>query len=349
MGDCGPPFLQLGFSLFGVVGMEFTVLIDADPIVYRSGFANEVVLREILYTIDDEPATTKVFEPSEGSTALRNCMDWLLEMERMGRDVEVLESEAIRIPDPDPSHAFYTAKRTIQSCRKAAADNLNIDLRDVRALVYLTGKGNFRERIATVKPYKGNRDASHKPALYEEIRQYLIDHHDAIVVDGIEADDAVAIACWDNPSDTCICTIDKDLDQVPGYHYNYGGSEHAWYMVDPDEADRFFYKQILMGDVTDNICGCYQIGKRAANAIVDEFVLAHGWDHAELWRTIVRIYEKSLEKYGEKCPYYDKAIAEGVEAVVIEMAQLVKMQEYEGQLWMPPEVTDELLVQEAFQ
>ena len=59
--------------------------------------------------------------------------------------------------------------------------------------VYLTGKGNFRKDIAVTAPYKGNRKDKEKPVHLEAIRQYLIDDWSAIVTEGEEADDLIAI------------------------------------------------------------------------------------------------------------------------------------------------------------
>ena len=61
---------------------------------------------------------------------------------------------------------------------------------------FLSGNGNFREQVATIKPYKGNRDAKHKPKYYKEIKQHLIDRWNAEVIDGREADDALATIQW---------------------------------------------------------------------------------------------------------------------------------------------------------
>ena len=46
-------------------------------------------------------------------------------------------------------------------------------------VVYLTGKGNFREEVAVTLPYKGNRDVSHKPDHFDAISEYLIKKHKA--------------------------------------------------------------------------------------------------------------------------------------------------------------------------
>ena len=132
---------------------------------------------------------------------------------------------------------------------------------------YLTGKNNYRNEI--LPTYKANRDPAHRPHWYKEIKQYLIDKHDAIVVDGEEADDALGYRQMTEPDDhTCICTIDKDLDCVPGFHWNWSPSrfERGVYNVSELEAMRFFYTQCLTGDTTDNIPGLKKLTGKVASA-----------------------------------------------------------------------------------
>lgn len=139
--------------------------------------------------------------------------------------------------------------------------------------MYLTGKGNFRDQIATQKVYKGNRK-SDKPHWYQAIRDYLVLHHDAEIVDGIEADDAIGIEMTSTPN--CICVSrDKDLRQIPGWHYGYPvGNQKEYGPVLVDEIGtldlkryklsgtglKFFYSQVLTGDPTDNYGGCKGTG-----------------------------------------------------------------------------------------
>jgi hypothetical protein len=135
--------------------------------------------------------------------------------------------------------------------------------------IFLSGGNNFREDIAKRKGYKLNREGKKKPFHWENIRAYLIHVYGATVVDGYEADDALAMAQTGN---TVICSRDKDLRQVPGMHYSWecgaqgeigpylvGELGEFWTEKLPRELKgtgyRFFAAQCLMGDSVDNIPG----------------------------------------------------------------------------------------------
>lgn len=135
--------------------------------------------------------------------------------------------------------------------------------------VYLTGSNNFRHKLATIQEYKGQRKLKAKPVHYEALRQRAIKKYNAIVIDNMEADDELAIrseellAVGKTP---ILVTIDKDIDQVPGYHYNWNKEEMRY--IPPFEACRSFYKQLLMGDNSDNIPGLAGVGDKTADKIL---------------------------------------------------------------------------------
>lgn len=134
---------------------------------------------------------------------------------------------------------------------------------------FLSGSGNFREQVATILPYKGNRDAKHKPKYYKEIKQYLIDVWGAEVINGREADDAIGCAQWAaKDRDTIIVSIDKDLDMIPGPHYNW--VKNFAYDVSLNNANLMLFWQMLVGDRTDNIPGIPGIGPVTADKLIME-------------------------------------------------------------------------------
>ena len=147
---------------------------------------------------------------------------------------------------------------------------------------YLTGKDNFRELVATIRPYKGKRNRGERPFWYQGVYNYLRDERDAEVVDGYEADDAISMA---QTEDTVICSRDKDLMMVPGKHYSWSFFNSVdtktidlakifWpelkkaerHVIDVEElyGTKFYYCQLLTGDSVDNIPGLYGVGYKSS-------------------------------------------------------------------------------------
>ena len=190
--------------------------------------------------------------------------------------------------------------------------------------VFLTGNGNFREALATIRVYKGNRDPNAKPVHYSALRDYLILQCNAAIVDGQEADDALGIEqfrmLFQAYGDTIICTIDKDLDMIPGWHYNFERKEV--YFVDEEEATYNFYHQLLTGDVTDNIQGVPDIGKAKATKI-----LAPCLSEKDMYVTVWNVYRDTFE--GDDVE---------IDRIVLENARLLWIRRYENQNWLPPSI-----------
>jgi hypothetical protein len=124
------------------------------------------------------------------------------------------------------------------------------------------------------------------PKWREACKEFLVTEWKAEITDGYEADDALGInqdkkGYWKEGGhsplyNTIICSIDKDLDMIPGLHYSWpivrGGNvvrEGKLYEVTEIEGIRSFYRSILVGDRTDNIIGAAGIGKVKAAKIID--------------------------------------------------------------------------------
>tara|TARA_B110000908_G_scaffold36129_1_gene43277 strand:- start:3809 stop:4531 length:723 start_codon:yes stop_codon:yes gene_type:complete len=179
-----------------------------------------------------------------------------------------IEAEPIR-------YALSTVKRFMNGLLK--------DTKAEHHKGFLTGKNNFRYTIDS--EYKANRKGVGKPVHYQAIRDYLEKSYNTEIVDGKEADDALA---ENQTNDTAIATIDKDLLMVAGNHYNYVKKE--WKKVSEKEGTKFFYKQMLMGDKVDNIPGIKGIGPKKAEKLLDE-------TEREDWDKLVE--EKYEEFFGD--------------------------------------------------
>lgn len=151
-------------------------------------------------------------------------------------------------------------------------------------IMFLTGKGNFRFDIAKRTPYKER--PSLKPFHYYNLRAYIKFTYDYRESVGMEADDLMAIEQTKRPDETIICTRDKDLRAVPGWHYGWELGNQPQF--GPEivlelgairlSNDRksikgtgllFFWSQCLTGDRVDTIPGLPGIGPVKALEILD--------------------------------------------------------------------------------
>jgi DNA polymerase-1 len=169
---------------------------------------------------------------------------------------------AYRCASSAENEEVFIALSRVDAMINTTLDELGVD--DYR--IFTTGKGNFRYEINP--EYKANR--KDKPRAKWEIatKNYLADQWDAEVIDGMEADDALGIYQGKN---TIICTIDKDLNQIAGWHYNPVKKEK--YYIEEEEGIRFFWKQVLMGDSIDGVRGVRGIGPKKAESIIFEVPL----------------------------------------------------------------------------
>lgn len=182
------------------------------------------------------------------------------------------------------SHALGNAKQMIQDAVKEFDKD--------SARFFLTGAGNYREQIATLAPYKGNR-TNRKPKYYSQLRSYLVHQWGAEVVEGMEADDMVSILQYARKDKgTVIVSIDKDLSNTPGYHYNPRKQDFRY--ITKAEADLNFWKQVATGDRTDNILGLHRVGDKTVQKALAEC----GGDVERFKEWVQRMYDKQYRDEG---------------------------------------------------
>ena len=157
--------------------------------------------------------------------------------------------------------------------------------------MYLTADNDptaFRRQV--YPEYKAHRVAP-RPKYYNEIRQYLVDQYDAEIVSGIEADDALGIHQTEllmQAQTSTIVSIDKDLKQIAGHHFNFVKSEATY--VTAEEALLYFYTQLLTGDAADNIKGVWKCGPVKAAQI-----LAGHYTEAAMFKAVREAYGNDEE------------------------------------------------------
>jgi 5'-3' exonuclease len=142
---------------------------------------------------------------------------------------------------------------------------------------------------------------------------------------GQEADDSLGIAqSW--MTDTIICSIDKDLLQIPGKHYNFVKKEFL--DVSRIEGLQHFFKQILIGDTADNIGGCKGIGPVKAERLLGGL----GDNIQALATTVLCTYCSQL-----KIDTKDEATVNEVVSYITKVGQVLKIRQQEDEpLWRFP-------------
>lgn len=141
--------------------------------------------------------------------------------------------------------------------------------------IALTGSNNYRKALHPT--YKAKRPE--KPRYWLDTRNAIIDYYgdNVLLHEELEADDMMGIYATSNKN-CIICTIDKDLKQIPGWHYSW---EYSWgkgsypgddfpHEVSEADANKWLFVQLLAGDSTDGVRGIPGIGHKKA---VDEIEL----------------------------------------------------------------------------
>jgi len=248
-------------------------LIDADLIVFRAGFAAERNLwfLKLMYgrQSEFEPDTVQEFQYKKDANAALDKALPGIHSRVEGEDYQ-LWSERKLEPVENALHNVNVQVNKIKDALSLNDDDLHM---------FLSGGENYRFAIAKTRPYKGTRDKSHRPTHEHAIKKFISTKWRTTTTDGIEADDALGIAQTD---ETIIISIDKDLDMIPGKHYNF--MHDVAYEISESEAQRAFALQMLMGDSTDCIPGLPKVGKKKAESILE------GVEIEELIPTVVREY-----------------------------------------------------------
>jgi len=198
--------------------------------------------------------------------------------------------------------------------------------------VLLTGSGNYRQQTATIAPYKGNRKDSAKPEFYDEIRQHILHNKNGELIEGEEADDQLGIRAVQH--NHIIATLDKDLDTVPGVHYNW--RKQITYTVSETEAMHFFYTQLLTGDATDNIPGMFKMVGRRASKKIKEGLLECSTPY-DCYRYVYDQYAEGYEAVGMCLDERDEVVTRWL----TEIGQLLYIRQRDGEVWTPPTGEDD--------
>ena len=176
----------------------------------------------------------------------------------------------------------------------------------VDMLIAVKGPNNFRDIVfADYKMQRKNKPVKDVNPIVPELREMMLSRRLAIAADGREADDYLRI--WAHEARMAgdpyiVISIDKDLDCIPGMHYN--PNKDTVYHVNELDARRFEYQQVLSGDGTDFIPGVMGVGPKKAKQRVAEAssleelqeiaVRSHACIYKEDWEQFLRINFKLI-------------------------------------------------------
>jgi len=157
---------------------------------------------------------------------------------------------------------------------------------------FISSGSNFRKEI--YPEYKANRTAP-KPKHLQECRDYAISQLNAEPApEGLEADDALGI--YQKSEGTIICSLDKDLLQIPGKHFQWAIAGRNWSKpdtwIDQSFTDglRLFYEQCIKGDASDNVKGIKGMGEARAKK-----ELARKYDEESMFKKVRTLYGNDEE------------------------------------------------------
>ena len=263
---------------------KVTLLFDGDIVAYRAGFAAE---KRVYH---DER-----FPPKDGGKSFS------LKKEAL---IEIPEEHLVWYIEAEPlENALHNCSSLIENTIDYCSDYFDLDREHISYLTYMTG--NFETpnfRLAVDPEYKANRDPNHKPTHLGEIKVYLKTKHNGYLTEGCEADDFFGQACITMKGRgvvPVICTIDKDLQQLPGFHYNF--TTGTIVEVEKERASVVFWRQMLEGDRVDNITGINGIGPDKASKLIPI-----GMSHEQAEKTVKEHYEKEFSEdweamYNKNC------------------------------------------------
>lgn len=151
-----------------------------------------------------------------------------------------------------------------------------------KVVLCFSDKMNWRKSI--LPTYKSNRSGVRKPMLLRYLRDYAGLHYYVREIPTLEGDDVIGLNATGMLAEhTVICSLDKDLKTIPGYHYNFGKEE--FFKVTKEEADHWHMVQTLTGDTTDGYSGCPGIGPKTADKILS--------GDGTMWEKVVKAYAKA--------------------------------------------------------
>ena len=227
---------------------DIIAVIDGDEIAFKCAAENEERGVKVTNTSNDASANFK------NKTEFKKLVHSL----EVPDDLFTIEDTQV---GGSKIHAQGTLKRMIANlCKAVDAGYYEI---------YIGGEGNFRDELPLPTKYKGDRESSIRPILLDDMKDYLVRFHKAVVIEGKEADDQLTTRMYDGyktKKKIVAATQDKDAKQTSGWLYDpnnkklqfidgFGELEIVQLSKNTVKGTgrKFLYFQMIFGDSAD----CY--------------------------------------------------------------------------------------------
>ena len=202
---------------------------------------------------------------------------------------------------------------------------------------------NFRLDIDCT--YKWKRSRSDRPGNYQAVRDELTGNFHSVERDRLEADDVMGILqTAPGPSvvrqkllrngETIIISVDKDMLQIPGLHFNPVTKKRT--LVHKIDGDHLHMVQTIMGDTVDNYDGIPGVGIKGA----EKYLEPAGLDPVLEWECVLRAYIESNQwPDQQERPYLCQAGNAALNQA--RLAKILQWPDYDMRtkgvnLWLPP-------------
>lgn len=200
---------------------------------------------------------------------------------------------------------------------KKLMDRFGVEKAD--CVVAISSPPLFRTEVDPT--YKAQRSGLRKPVAFTAVREHLEREWNVKKIAGLEADDILGIlATRPGLGHRIICSMDKDMRQIPGPLWNH----KELTVVAESDADHWFYTQVLVGDTVDGYKGCPGIGPAKAEKLLKGLASPQ-----DTWGAIVDAYEKA-------------GLTEADAIVQARLARILRSDDWDNQrkqpiLWVPPQ------------
>lgn len=212
----------------------------------------------------------------------------------------------------------FTLQSNFNEAKAAVMDQIHSICKTLSSKNYIlcfSDRKTFRHEMWPA--YKGNRNDKRKPLGISDLKKWMMETFESIIMPRLEADDVCGILTTRDRDNTVAVSIDKDFGTLPVVWYN--PNTDALKDITVAEADYFHKIQSLTGDATDGFEGIKGVGPMTAKKLLNK--------KGCFWETVVEAYE-------------DKGLTEDDALMTARLARILQDGDYDEEthevtLWEP--------------